>query len=208
MFVSKQLLSFNLETLAMPRKKAYERDDVLEKAMHTFWQNGYEGTSVRRLEKDMGINQFSIYAGFGNKQALFIEVLKKYKNHVGATFLADLRQSKGSLGDIRKFMSDYAQTIRKGKQANGCLMVNTSLEVGHKDQQVLRQLELYFEFIRRILQHALDKAKALGELGPDFDTEQQALLLLGSLQGLSVFAKFQQPEEIEAFIDQTMQGLA
>jgi len=191
----------------MPRKKAYERGDVLEKAMHTFWQNGYERTSVRLLEKDMGINQFSIYDSFGNKQALFIEVLKKYKNHVGTTFLSELKQSEGRLTDIRKFLSDYAQTVREGKQANGCLMVNTGLEVGHKDAQVLRQLELYFDFIRRILRHALDKAKNLGEVAQDFDTEKHALFLLGSLQGLSVYAKFQRPEEIEAFIDQTMKGM-
>jgi TetR/AcrR family transcriptional repressor of nem operon len=191
----------------MPRKKAYEVEEVLEKAMHTFWQNGFERTSVRMLEKDMGINQFSIYDSFGNKQDLFIEVLKKYKDHVGSTFLKDLKASKGRLADIRKFLSDYSKTVREGKQANGCLMVNTSLEVGHKDEKVLRQLELYFEFIKKVLRHALDKAKAIGELPQDFDTEKKSLFLLGSLQGLSVYAKFQQPEEIEAFIDQTMATL-
>ncbi len=191
----------------MPRKKAYNPDEVLEKAMHTFWQNGYERTSVRMLEKDMGINQFSIYDCFGNKQELFIAVLKKYKNHVGNTFLKELKESEGRLADIRKFLSDYSRTVREGKQANGCLMVNTSLEVGHKDKKVLQQLELYFEFIKRILKHVLEKAKTIGEVSPDFDIERNALFLLGTLQGLSVYAKFQQPEEIDIFIDQTMTTL-
>lgn len=188
----------------MPRKKAYEVEEVLAKAMHTFWQNGYERTSVRLLEKEMGINQFSIYDSFGNKQELFIEVLKKYKNHVGNTFLKQLKESEGRLADIRKFLSDYSRTVREGKHANGCLMVNTSLEVGHKDEMVLRQLELYFDFIRRILMNALDKAKKIGEVPLEFDTERQSHFLLGSLQGLSVYAKFQRPEEIEAFIDCAM----
>jgi len=191
----------------MPRKKAYEVEDVLEKAMHTFWQNGYERTSVRLLEKDMGINQFSIYDSFGNKQELFIEVLKKYKNHVGNTFLKELKESEGRLMDIRKFLADYSRTVREGKQANGCLMVNTSLEVGHKDAMVLRQLELYFDFIRRILRSVLEKAKTMGEVPQDFDVEKYSLFLLGSLQGLSVYAKFQKPDEIETFIDQTMKTL-
>lgn len=191
----------------MPRKKAYNPDEVLVKAMHTFWQNGYEATSVRLLEKEMGINQFSIYSSFGNKQELFIEVLKKYKSHVGNTFLKELKDSEGKLADIRKFLSDYSKTVREGTQANGCLMVNTSLEVGHKDKKVLQQLELYFEFIKRILKHVLEKAKMIGEVSPDFDVEKSALFLLGSLQGLSVYAKFQQPEEIDIFIDQTMTTL-
>jgi len=191
----------------MPRKKAYDLDEVLVKAMHTFWQNGYERTSVRLLEKDMGINQFSIYDSFGNKQELFLEVLKKYKNHVGNTFLKELKDSEGRLADIRKFLSDYSKTIREGKQANGCLMVNTSLEVGHRDQKVLQQLELYFEFIKRILKNTLEKTKKIGEVSAEFDIERNALFLLGSLQGLSLYAKFQQPNEIDVFIDQTMTTL-
>lgn len=191
----------------MPRKKAYNPDEVLEKAMHTFWQNGYEATSVRLLEKEMGINQFSIYSSFGSKQELFIEVLKKYKNHVGATFLKELKDSEGRLADIRKFLTDYSIAVREGKQANGCLMVNTSLEVGHKDKQVLQQLELYFEFIKRTLKHVLVKAKTIGEVSAEFNVERKALFLLGSLQGLSVYAKFQTPAEIAIFIDQTMSTL-
>jgi hypothetical protein len=43
----------------------------------------YLGTYV---EKEMGINQFSIYASFGNKQGLFLESLKCYKSKVNGMF--------------------------------------------------------------------------------------------------------------------------
>jgi TetR/AcrR family transcriptional regulator, transcriptional repressor for nem operon len=65
----------------MPRNKAYSDDLVLEKAMNLFWVHGYEGTSVRMLEKNMGINQFSIYASFKNKKNLFINALRKYREY-------------------------------------------------------------------------------------------------------------------------------
>jgi len=52
----------------MPRNKTNDDDLVLEKAMNVFWVHGYEGTSVRLLEKEMGINQFSMYASFKNKK--------------------------------------------------------------------------------------------------------------------------------------------
>jgi TetR/AcrR family transcriptional regulator, transcriptional repressor for nem operon len=48
----------------MPRTKSYNENEVLERAMNVFWSNGYEATSVRLLEKEMGINQFSIYSSF------------------------------------------------------------------------------------------------------------------------------------------------
>ena len=66
----------------MPRSKTNDDDLVLEKAMNVFWVHGYEATSVRLLEKEMGINQFSIYASFKNKKNLFINALRKYREFV------------------------------------------------------------------------------------------------------------------------------
>ena len=65
----------------MPRVKSYNKEEVLQKAMHVFWNHGYGTTSVRLLEKEMGINQFSIYSSFSNKKNLFIEALKKYSEN-------------------------------------------------------------------------------------------------------------------------------
>ena len=59
----------------MARKKEYIEDEVIEKAMALFWRNGYETTSIQMLEKEMGINKFSIYSSFGNKEGVFIERL-------------------------------------------------------------------------------------------------------------------------------------
>ena len=191
----------------MPRNKAYNKEEVLEKAMYTFWQNGYERTSVRQLEEDMGINQFSIYNSFGNKHDLFIEVLKIYRSYVARNFLVTLKYSKGKLVDIRKFLADYAQAVREGENAKGCLMMNTSLEVGQKDEMVFQELVIYFDYIRGMFSRTLEKSKRRGEVSKDFDVAKHAHFLLGALQGLSVYAKFQQPEEIEDFIDQVINHL-
>jgi len=52
----------------MARKKEYIEEEVIENAMYLFWQNGYENTSMKMLEQEMGINKFSIYSSFGSKQ--------------------------------------------------------------------------------------------------------------------------------------------
>jgi AcrR family transcriptional regulator len=69
----------------MARNKQYN-EQVIEKAMSLFWRNGYQNTSVRMLEKEMGINQFSIYASFGNKHGVFVESLKCYKTKIYSIF--------------------------------------------------------------------------------------------------------------------------
>lgn len=191
----------------MPRHKEFEVDAVVNKAMHSFWYNGYTNTSVRMLEKDMGINQFSIYATFGNKHKLFIEVLRKYKSHVKSSFLKNLLESEGDLEDIRSFMLDFGHAVRSGKNANGCLMVNTGMEISNTDKEISKELELYFGFIKQTFYNVLEKAKSKGQLNGDFGSEKHASYLLGSLQGLTLFAKFNSKEEVDNFIDLIMNTL-
>lgn len=46
--------------------------------MVAFWRRGYEGTSLSDLTEAMGINRPSLYAAFGNKEALFRKALERY----------------------------------------------------------------------------------------------------------------------------------
>ena len=63
------------QTEFMPRPKQYDTDVVVEKAMHVFWEKGYEATSVQELVDATGINRFSMYQAFGDKHSLFIRAL-------------------------------------------------------------------------------------------------------------------------------------
>jgi AcrR family transcriptional regulator len=60
------------------RPISFDKDAALEAAMLIFWERGYEGTSMADLTHAMGLNPSSIYAAFGDKQALFQLVVKRY----------------------------------------------------------------------------------------------------------------------------------
>jgi TetR/AcrR family transcriptional repressor of nem operon len=51
----------------MPRAKAFDPDEVLQKAMQIFWEHGYGATSVEALVQGMGVNRFGLYSTFGGK---------------------------------------------------------------------------------------------------------------------------------------------
>ena len=80
-----------------------------------FWKNGYRATSMRMLEKEMGINQFSIYSSFESKLNLFIQSLRKYRQQVRAGLLKILIESDGSLNDIREFMNRFVESVKSGE---------------------------------------------------------------------------------------------
>src|SRR5213594_2671193 len=65
---------------AMPkgRPREFDIEKALDRAMEVFWRKGYEGASLPDLTKAMGINRPSMYAAFGNKEALFRRALDRY----------------------------------------------------------------------------------------------------------------------------------
>jgi AcrR family transcriptional regulator len=62
----------------MGRPRQFDRDAALTKAMHLFWQHGFEATSLSQLKAELGIAAPSFYAAFGSKEALFHETVALY----------------------------------------------------------------------------------------------------------------------------------
>src|SRR5579859_5816189 len=62
------------------RPRCFCEDVALEAAMRVFWEKGYEGASLTDLTEAMGINRPSLYAAFGDKEALFLKVIEHYAN--------------------------------------------------------------------------------------------------------------------------------
>jgi len=70
----------------MARAKEFDREKVLERAMHVFWARGYEATSLPELLDAMQIGRQSMYDTFGDKRALFIAALDRYIDRSEAAF--------------------------------------------------------------------------------------------------------------------------
>src|SRR5258708_5505480 len=60
------------------RPRAFDIDKALGRALEVFWRKGYEGASLSDLTAAMGVNRPSLYAAFGNKEALFRKALDRY----------------------------------------------------------------------------------------------------------------------------------
>lgn len=60
------------------RPIGFDKDQALEAAMLLFWERGFEGASMADLTEKMGLSASSIYAAFGDKQALFSQAVDRY----------------------------------------------------------------------------------------------------------------------------------
>ncbi len=113
--------------MAGGRQREFDKTEALQKAMLTFWQNGYAGTSLTDLTNAMGINKPSMYATFGNKEQLFIQALDHYvENYVVPSkfFLENKTQS------LKTRLSLYINHVIEGlfniDNVRGCFVSITS----------------------------------------------------------------------------------
>jgi len=184
----------------MSRNKSYSNEVVLEKAMNAFWRYGYEATSVRMLEKEMGINQFSIYASFQSKKNLFIQAIQNYREYVKRYRFRILLQEDAGIAELENFLLKAVSSKIPDDDSKGCLVVNTAGEVGNKDSDIAHEINKYYEFIRGMLKNMIRNAIKKGEIPSETDIEKQANFFLGVMQSISVASKTMDKNQIEDFI--------
>ncbi len=187
----------------MARKKQYIEQEVLDKAMGLFWRNGYESTSVRMLEKEMGINQFSIYASFGSKQGVFLESIKAYQNKIQC-ITDKLEESQNGIIGIKQYFYDFLEFAKENNKSKGCLVTNTVNELGeHADPIIMSELEKFAANIKNLFLNNLQQDKEKNKL----TIERQANYLMTSILGLSVASKIFSDKQLEDSIETVFQNI-
>lgn len=186
----------------MARKKAYIEEQVIEKAMNLFWRNGYESTSVRMLENEMGINQFSIYASFGSKQGVFKESIKCYKGKL-KELVNDMEASHGKAA-IKAYFYAF-NNFAKEHRPRGCLINNTFSELGtNAPEEVMTEMMAFVNELKAVFQKKLRDDDATSS---DGYLAKQASFLLVAIQGMVVASKVMANSEIENFVEMTFSSL-
>ncbi len=187
----------------MARKKEYNEDVVVEKAMNLFWQNGYETTSMQMLEKEMGINKFSIYSSFGNKHGLFLECLKSYQNKVNFIF-EEFKNSNNGIEDIKNFFYNSVRICDVEGNQKGCLVTNTYNEFSEKEDDIIN--EQMTSFMKNLKELFIDKLK-MDTTKDEATVLKQANYLLLAKHGLAAASRVNNKEEIEDYIEMTFKNL-
>ncbi len=170
----------------MGRPAAFEREEVLQRAMNAFWEYGYSGIGVAELGKVMKLKPGSLYAAFRSKEDLFLAVLEMYGRQSITRIEAALAASDSPVDGIRRYFFQLADEIAGGKAKRGCLLVNTVLELGRHGGVVQEHVNSHLQRIEKLFKDALTEARDRGELPPDKDPKALAAFLMSGIWGLRV----------------------
>ncbi|UQI47034.1 TetR/AcrR family transcriptional regulator [Streptomyces sp. HU2014] len=171
------------------RPRSFDREAALRTATLAFWEHGYEATSVADLTRAMGIAPPSLYAAFGNKEALFAEVVEAYGRTYGDFVRRALTEEPTALGALGRVLREAAREYTEPGRPTGCLtlMAATGCTTSSAEAEELlrtRRAATVAAFERRLRAGA-----AAGELPPDTDAATLARCVVAMMQGLSQQAR-------------------
>jgi len=169
------------------RPRTFDAEQALDRALNVFWRKGYEGASLPELTRAMGINRPSMYAAFGNKEALFKKALARYHEGPAAYVRAALEQPTAR-AVIERLFSAGIDLVTDSRHPRGCLAVQAALACGSDAQCVQKALIAHRESGVAGLRKRLERARAEGDLPRSADPASLARYAATVLHGIAVQA--------------------
>jgi AcrR family transcriptional regulator len=169
------------------RPRDFDPDVALDEAMYVFWRKGYLATSLSDLTRAMGINRPSIYAAFGNKEALFRKALDRYAQGPTAYQRMALDEPT-SRAVVRHILLGVANLATDPGNPRGCLWVTGVLSCGERSGTIWRELTSQRASQAANLCRRFKRAIDEGDLPPDADAAALARYVATINFGLSVQA--------------------
>lgn len=155
---------------------------ILEQAQRLFSVHGYHGVSIRDIVQACDLSNAALYYHFGNKQKLYIAVLKTHVSSV----VRCLEEASAGPGTCRQRVtlaaSAYARMIVEYQGAILILLRDLAQFDWDEIQKLLPSLG---RLAPAVVAEVLEEGIAEGEISP-IDTQRVGALFLGMVNALAI----------------------
>jgi AcrR family transcriptional regulator len=169
------------------RPAAFDKEAALDKAMRLFWERGYEGTSMADLTHAMELHPSSIYAAFGDKQALFALAARRYAD-VPAQYMTRALEQPTLRSFLLAAFDNTVEFLGADGHPSSCFTLTGALSCGAGTEPakvLMREMRLQNE---AAIKARLLKARKAGELAKEENVDDYTRYLSSLLSGLAVQA--------------------
>ena len=175
----------------MGRPRAYDPDVALDQARRVFWDAGFASSSLDELGAAMAMSRPSIYGAFGDKEALYLATLRRYRDECLVGLGAALDPGRPLRDGLALVYAKSLDMYLDGPgAARGCFMVGTATAETVQNPRVRQLLGDSLRAFDGVIEDRLRIASGRGELRPDADPAALAQLALAVLQSLAVRARW------------------
>lgn len=148
-------------------KAQFDRNEVIDRSIQLFWQNGFSASSMQQVVKTTGLQPGSIYHAFGSKEGLFREALEGYAEK-GKEQICKTLDAAPSLGEgICTILERMVEESCRMDYCS-CFLLKTQLELAAEKNELydfaaaqLRGIEeLYQSYLAREYDPELSRKRA------------------------------------------------
>ncbi|WP_428685503.1 TetR/AcrR family transcriptional regulator [Sphingopyxis sp.] len=169
------------------RPREFCVDKALAEALHVFWAKGYDGASMTDLTEAMGITKPSLYAAFGNKEALFHKALDLYESEKLEYTRAALQQPTARR--VAEYYLRGGVDVHAAEgEPQGCMGLMSSLACSPEAESIKADVISRRASSQRALVERFEQAKREGDLPAHIDAAGLTSFLYAILQGITVQA--------------------
>jgi TetR/AcrR family transcriptional repressor of nem operon len=188
----------------MARPRSFDPDEALDLARDVFWRKGFQGTSLDDVTAATGLAKPSLYAAFGDKNALFLKVLDRYHARIIASAERILSDGPSARDAIERWLTGFVPFCSGVRGSRGCLSINTAAE---EQKEVRKSVERFNRKLEELLRGRLRADR--GQFSDGFDPDSAAHTIMAIYLGLMVMAKHApDAARVRATLNQAMKLLA
>lgn len=181
------------------RPRAYDPEAALARAADVFWNKGYDGTSLDDLAAATGMNRPSLYAAFGDKRALYLKTLERYRDEARRVSLALLADAPPLRVYLARFYKAALDLYLSGS-ARGCYTIGTAATQSAIDPGVRAFVAESIRGTDAFLAQVIGQARDRGEIARGADPQALAQMATAALHTMAVRARAGAArDELDAF---------
>jgi len=171
------------------RPPAFDRETVLAAARDTFWQHGYDGSSIADLTAAMGITPQSLYAAFGSKAELYRETLDQYRRMPRPEPGNPFQDKLDTVTAFERFLTNSAKIFTAPEHPKGCMISTAVLNCAEENEPIAHHVASMRLQTLDIFTARIERGIAEGDMRPDTSARPLARFLGAIVQGMSVQAR-------------------
>ena len=178
------------------------RSQILDSAIHSFADSGYQATSMSKIAKKAGVSKSLIFWYFESKSKLFESLVDRFVAQCAISFVR-LDAKKEALAKMHEIIDMYWAFVKNNMEFIRIFM-NWFLQAETKEKRKTERLRKIHRSFEEIFVQCLQLGIEEGVFDQNLNVPSTALFIVSSLEGLlvQVIMLGQSPEEFdEVFFD-------
>ena len=190
------------------RPRAFDPDVVLETVLEMFWMRGFANTSLDDISAATGVSRPSLAATFGDKEALYLKAMERYRNNISRQ-LDVVLQCDGAGGTLRDIINRYFDIMigsytGETEECLGCAFMCTALNEAPRHESIMSVLQGTIEEFDLRFERFFTKAQDLGHIGSNQDPKVMSQMITSLTSSLAVRARAgASREDLQKIVDAT-----